>query len=81
MRVEWSDEALADLDRFIEFLNQAYPPLAAKIAAEIISKVQALADNPRLGDRSRVVRNIARSSCRFFAPPTCFNIGSTASAS
>lgn len=49
MRIVWSDEALADLDRFIDFLNQAYPSLAATVAAEIISKVQVLTEHPRLG--------------------------------
>ena len=49
MKIEWSDEALADLDRFVEFLNQEHPSLAAKVASEIISKVQVLTDHPRLG--------------------------------
>ena len=49
MKIEWSDEALADLDRFVQFLNQEYPSLAAKVAREIISKVQILTEHPRLG--------------------------------
>jgi len=49
MRIEWSDEALADLDRFIDFLNQAYPALAATVATEIVSKVRVLSEHPRLG--------------------------------
>jgi plasmid stabilization system protein ParE len=49
MKLEWSDEALADLDRFVEFLNRARPSLASVVAGEIVSKVQVLMDHPRLG--------------------------------
>jgi plasmid stabilization system protein ParE len=49
MKVEWSDEALADLERFVEFLDQKYPSLATTVANEIISKVQMLTEHPRLG--------------------------------
>jgi toxin ParE1/3/4 len=49
MKLEWSDEALADLDRFVEFLNHEHPSLASIVAGEIISKVQVLTDHPRLG--------------------------------
>jgi plasmid stabilization system protein ParE len=49
MRIEWSDAALADLDRFVEFLDQQHPSLAATVATEIVSKVGVLAGQPRLG--------------------------------
>ncbi len=49
MTVVWSDAALADLERFAEFLHHAHPSLAAKVAGEIISKVEVLATHPRLG--------------------------------
>ena len=49
MKLEWSDEALADLDRFVEFLNREHPSLASIVAGEIVSKVQVLVDHPRLG--------------------------------
>lgn len=49
MKIEWSVAALADLDRFVEFLNQEHPSLAARVATEIIAKVQILAEHPRLG--------------------------------
>ena len=49
MTVDWSDAALADLERFAEFLHREHPSLAAKVAAEIVSKVQVLAAHPRLG--------------------------------
>jgi plasmid stabilization system protein ParE len=49
MRLEWSDEALADLDRFAEFLHRDHPALAAIVATEIIDKVQVLSGHPQLG--------------------------------
>jgi len=49
MKLEWSDAALADLNRFVEFLNREHPSLAAVVASEIVGKVQILAEHPRLG--------------------------------
>ncbi len=49
MKLEWSDEALADLDRFVEFLDRERPSLAAIVANEIVEKVQVLSEHPRLG--------------------------------
>jgi plasmid stabilization system protein ParE len=65
MKLEWSDEALADLDRFVEFLNRERPSLASVVAGEIVSKVQVLIDHPRWGDQSRDEKNTARSYCKF----------------
>jgi plasmid stabilization system protein ParE len=49
MNLEWSDQALADLDRFAEFLHHEHPSLASIVAAEIISKAQVLSEHPQLG--------------------------------
>jgi plasmid stabilization system protein ParE len=49
MRIEWSEDALADLDRFAEFLHGRYPLLAQRIAGEIIKKTQILAERAQLG--------------------------------
>src|ERR1700685_1656761 len=49
MNLEWSDEALADLDRFAEFLHREHPSLAAVVASEIVNKVEVLSVHPRLG--------------------------------
>ncbi|MBR1245330.1 type II toxin-antitoxin system RelE/ParE family toxin [Bradyrhizobium sp. AUGA SZCCT0169] len=48
MRLEWSDAALADLDRFAEFLIE-HPAFAAIVAREIVDKVQVLSEHPKLG--------------------------------
>lgn len=49
MKLEWSDEALADLDRFAQFLSREHPSLAPIVATEIIDRVQVLSQHPRLG--------------------------------
>ena len=51
MILEWSDEALADLDRFAEFLHRDHPTLAAIVASEIIKRVQILSEHLQLGRR------------------------------
>jgi toxin ParE1/3/4 len=47
--VEWSDDALADLNRFAAFLHDGSPELAAIVAREIIARTQALSRHPKLG--------------------------------
>jgi len=49
MTLEWSDDALADLDRFAQFLHDRHPTLAQRVAQEIIAKAQVLVEHPRLG--------------------------------
>ncbi len=47
--LEWSDDALADLDRFAAFLHDRSPELAAVVAREIIARAQVLSRHPKLG--------------------------------
>ena len=49
MKIEWSDDALADLDRFATFLRETYPALAEHVARELVSKAQMLSEFPRSG--------------------------------
>lgn len=49
MKVEWSEDALADLNRFATFLHQHHPALAADVAREIIAKANLLASHPKAG--------------------------------
>ena len=72
MRIEWSHAALADLDRFAEFLNERHPSLAAKVAQELIAKSETLLDHPYLGrpidDRAgfrQVVMQVLNAACVF----------------
>ena len=47
--LQWSDDALADLDRFAAFLEDRSPELAATVADAIITRTQLLSRHPTLG--------------------------------
>ncbi len=47
--LQWSDDALADLNRFAAFLQDQSPELAAVVADAIIARTQILSRHPRLG--------------------------------
>lgn len=49
VKLEWSEDALADLDRFSDFLQAKYPALAPLIAREIIAKAGLLSRYPKAG--------------------------------
>lgn len=49
MKVKWSADAIADLDRFAAFLHRQNPALAKVVAREIIEKAKVLAERPLLG--------------------------------
>jgi plasmid stabilization system protein ParE len=47
--LQWSDDALADLDRSADFLHAQSPELAAIVADAIVARTQLLSRHPRLG--------------------------------
>lgn len=49
IELQWSDDALADLNRFAAFLQEQSPALAAIVAEAIIARTQILSRHPRLG--------------------------------
>ena len=49
MKLEWSVAALADLDRFADFLQDRHPDLAKIVAAEIREKAHVLSEHPLIG--------------------------------
>jgi plasmid stabilization system protein ParE len=49
VKLEWLASALADLDRFAEFLHERHPRLAAIVADEILRKTESLIEHPLLG--------------------------------
>ncbi|MEA2939899.1 MAG: hypothetical protein QOD09_428 [Bradyrhizobium sp.] len=49
MILEWSTAALADLDRFAEFLHDRHPHMAQLIAAEILKRTRIISEHPQLG--------------------------------
>ena len=77
MKLEWSDAALADIDRFVEFLNREHPSLAGVVAGEIIGKVQVLSEHPMLGGRSLAGKSTDKLHCRSWERLTSSNIAST----
>jgi hypothetical protein len=77
MKLEWSDRALADLDRFAQHLHRENPLRAQRVAAEIISKVQVLSDILNWDDQSQAGKSIARLCSKSPAQLTCFNIALT----
>jgi plasmid stabilization system protein ParE len=51
MKVEWSADALADLDRFADFLHRQHPSLAPIVARGLIEKTAVLERFPKAGRR------------------------------
>ncbi len=49
MKLEWSEEALSDLDRFAIFLHDHHPDLAKIVAAALVDRAQVLCDHPEIG--------------------------------
>ncbi len=49
MKLEWSADAIADLDRFTEFLRENHPQFSDRVADAIIARAELLIDHPRLG--------------------------------
>ena len=47
--IEWSLDALADLDRFATFLHEQSPDLATRVANELIVRADVLRRHPKLG--------------------------------
>ena len=49
IELQWSEDALADLDRFAAFLTEQSPELAATVADAIIARTRILSRHPRIG--------------------------------
>jgi toxin ParE1/3/4 len=49
VNLDWSADALADLDRFACFLRRQHPHLAPIVAEEIIDAARVLEEHPKLG--------------------------------
>jgi plasmid stabilization system protein ParE len=49
VEIEWSLEAVADLDRFAAFLHERFPDLAGRIAKELVERAAILRRHPTLG--------------------------------
>ncbi|HEY0328549.1 MAG TPA: type II toxin-antitoxin system RelE/ParE family toxin [Rhodopseudomonas sp.] len=49
MKLTWSMQALADLNRFAVFLQDRHPALARRIGREILRRAEIIGDYPELG--------------------------------
>lgn len=49
MKLVYTDEAIRDLVRLRQFIATHSPQAAARIAAELIGKIELLADFPKMG--------------------------------
>jgi plasmid stabilization system protein ParE len=49
VKVEWSAAALADLDRFADFLQYRFPKMAKAVGREIAQRSDLLIEHPELG--------------------------------
>lgn len=61
MKLIWSDAALADIDRFANFLRREHPSLAVVVGEEIVARAEVLSEHPEMGralPRSRFYRQI-----------------------
>jgi len=77
VKLEWSVDALADLDRFERFLRDSHPHLAPVVAEAIIDAAQVLEQHPKLGRPLQGAASIAKwfwasfEHCRLNALLTC----------
>ena len=49
VEIEWSVDALADLNRFAVFLHDQFPELAGRVSAELVARTDLLRRHPHLG--------------------------------
>ncbi|MGX7744865.1 type II toxin-antitoxin system RelE/ParE family toxin [Rhodopseudomonas parapalustris] len=49
MKLVWSDTAIADLERFAEFLHDKHPTIANRVASDIVKRARLIADYPQVG--------------------------------
>lgn len=69
VKVEWSASAIADLDRFADFLESRFPTMARTVGREIVRAVDLLVEAPELGrplsghqDRRQIVVRVLNAS-------------------
>ena len=74
MKLVYTDEAIEDLQRLREFIAVHNPSAAARIATELVGKIELLPDFPKMGTPVEMapVPDSVREICRsIFAPSQC----------
>jgi plasmid stabilization system protein ParE len=79
--IEWSPDALADLERFADFLHEHHPELAGIVAQAIVDRRKRCLRSRDWAVQSLAARNTASSCFRFSTHRTYSNIGSITRAS
>lgn len=49
MKLIYTDDAIADLQRLREFIAVHNPPAAGRVAAELVERIELLPDFPKMG--------------------------------
>jgi plasmid stabilization system protein ParE len=49
VEIEWSLDALADINRFAAFLHERFPDLAPRVANGLVGRTDVLRRHPKLG--------------------------------
>lgn len=49
MKLVYTEDAIADLQRLREFIAVHNPPAAGRVAAELVEKIELLPDFPKMG--------------------------------
>ena len=72
VEIEWSLDALADLDRFAAFLHERFPDLAARVANELVERTDVLRRHPKLTShrRSRGIPRTPTPGARWHIRPS-----------
>lgn len=73
-RLIWTQQALDDFERLLEFIAKDAPIAACRFAEKIIDRVEMLQEHPQLGslipeDERRVYRQIVKATTESFIDP------------
>ena len=77
MKLEWWDAALADIDRFVEFLNREHPSLTGVVAVKSSARCKYYRSTQCWGGRLRAGKSTDKLYCRSWVRLTSSNIAST----